>query len=102
MRLFILAITLMLGSMMVSCEKDCTSNCGIIQDDAIEFDNQGNSYYTLLVESECTGVNKKVYVSYSDWLTNHVGDYTCITGSGTWMVASEDIVNTIHVEDKNY
>ena len=101
--LFILSIVSLIF-MSTSCEEEPeTCNCGIVQDDALETDANGTLHYTLTVKSECSGVNKKVYVNESDWLSNHVGDYMCITGAGTWLVAPDSpIVETIHPIDKQF
>ena len=70
---------------LVACKKESTCNCGIVQNDAIEYDASGNIYYTLTVKSDCSGNNKKVYVDYSSWLNTPVGNNTCIDGVGNWM-----------------
>ena len=84
MKKVILAVSLLTGISLASCNKEGTCNCGIVKDDEIENDATGDLYYTLTVESECSGVNKKVYVDYSFWLDTPVGEYTCITGVGDW------------------
>ena len=99
MKKVILSISLMSGILLASCNKEETCNCGTIKDDAIEFDASGNMYYTLTVESECSGVNKKVYVDYSYWLDSPVGGYTCVTGVGDWM-PTQPITNTQHPYNK--
>lgn len=69
---------------LVGCNKESTCNCGIVQNDAIEYDATGNIFYTLTVRSECSGVNKKVYVDYTSWLNTPTGSRTCIDGVGNW------------------
>ncbi|MDC1282471.1 hypothetical protein N8Z10_00805 [bacterium] len=81
--LTLLALALIIS--ISSCKKESTCNCGIVQDDAIEYDATGNTYYTLTVKSDCSGNNKKVYVDYSSWLNTPVGANTCINGVGDWM-----------------
>mgnify|MGYP001047714607 FL=1 len=85
---------------LVGCNKESTCNCGIVQDDAIEYDATGNTYYTLTIKSDCSGNNKKVYVDYSSWLNTPVGDNTCINGVGNWMPLAP-ITNTLHPTNKN-
>ena len=92
-------LTLSVIATLMSCQKEETCNCGLITDDAIEFDSQSNYYYTLTVESSCSGVEKKVYVSYSDWLDGYVGTSICITGVGDWS-PKMPIVSTIHPDNK--
>lgn len=80
--LALLILTLIIS--ISSCNKESTCNCGIVQDDAIEYDASGNTYYTLTIKSDCSGNNKKVYVDYSSWLNTPVGANTCINGVGDW------------------
>lgn len=96
--LVVLGVIVLLS--LIGCNKEATCNCGIIQDDAIEFDATGNTYYTLTVKSDCSGVNKKVYVDYSYWLNSPVGTSTCVTGVGDWTPLAP-ITNTIHPIEKN-
>jgi hypothetical protein len=101
MKTILIAITLMLGLGMVSCEKACTtSNCGIITNDEIEYDGAGNTYYSLTVQSDCSGVNKKVYVDYASWLNGHVGSSTCISWVAAWSPTAP-IVSTKKVQNKS-
>jgi len=97
MKKTILSIVLLV--ILISCGKESTCNCGIIRDDDIEFDSQGNSLYTLTVESECSGNDKKVYVSYDTWLDGYVGERICITGVGDWS-PKFPIVETIDPQNK--
>lgn len=101
MKKTILITTALIGLTLSSCKKqDDTCNCGIIQSDAIEYDAAGNMYYTLTVKSDCSGVNKVVYVDYDSWLNGHVGTSTCVTGAGNWMPTAP-ITNTIYPANKN-
>jgi hypothetical protein len=86
---------------LTACEKSCsTSNCGVITDDAIEYDGAGNTYYSLTVQSECSGVNKKVYVDYASWLNGYVGSSTCISWVAAWSPTAP-IVSTKKVQNKS-
>lgn len=100
MKKTIILITTLVGLALTSCKKEDTCNCGIVQNDAIEYDASGNIYYTLTVKSDCSGNNKKVYVDYSSWLNTPVGNNTCIDGVGNWMPLAP-ITNTLHPTNKN-
>ena len=79
-----LIIIIGIASALMSCKKEEKCNCGYVKDDAIEMDASNTMYYTLTVESECSGIVKKFYVSESDWYSNHVGDYTCVNNVPAW------------------
>lgn len=100
MKKTIIIITALVGLTLSSCKKENTCNCGVVQNDAIEYDVAGNIYYTLTVKSDCSGVNKTVYVDYNYWLNSPVGSNTCVTGVGNWKPL-EPITNTIHPTNKN-
>jgi hypothetical protein len=60
-----------------SCSKNATKDCkcGIITDDAIENIDD----FTLTIKNDCSGNNKKFYVTLNTWMDGVVGDKFCMT-----------------------
>ena len=63
--------------LFVGCEKEKPCNCGtIVSDSAMD--------YSVTIENECTGNQKKFQLDQSNWYTANIGDYYCITNSPKW------------------
>lgn len=60
-----------------SCSKNLTKDCkcGIVTDDAIE----NSSDFTLTIKNDCSGNNKKFYVTLNTWMDYAVGANICMT-----------------------
>jgi hypothetical protein len=72
-KLMIVLLTIIaLGSCSKSATKNC--KCGIVTDDAIE---NGNDF-TLTIKNDCSGSNKKFYVTLNTWMDYAVGDAICM------------------------
>lgn len=93
----LLAVLLIIVSMLTlsSCEKDKSCNCGIITNDAIEFDSNGTIFYTLTITNECSNNSGKYYFTYDVWLNAPVGSYFCITNVSSWMPIGETSIKKV-------
>ena len=60
-----------------SCSKNATKDCkcGVVTDDVIE---NGNDF-TLSIKNDCSGNNKKFYVTLNTWMDYAVGANICMT-----------------------
>ena len=60
-----------------SCSKNYTKDCkcGVVTDDVIE---NGNDF-TLSIKNDCSGNNKKFYVTLDTWMDYAVGANICMT-----------------------
>ena len=60
-----------------SCSKNATKDCkcGVVTDDVIE---NGNDF-TLSIKNDCSGNNKKFYVTLDTWMDYAVGANICMT-----------------------
>ena len=78
-KILFLAIGLAIG--LTSCEKDevLDCSCGYIVDDGIETVN-GQNYYWLGIENDCSENYAIYYFSFNDWLDGHPGNHFCVTG----------------------
>ena len=90
---------LLLSVAMLGCEKeelkDCT--CGVITDDEIEYDNNGNIFYSLTIKNDCTNNVEKFYFSQDVWFDAYVGSNFCVLNT-TWMPVGE--TTSVKVENK--
>jgi hypothetical protein len=90
---------LLLSVAMLGCKKeelkDCT--CGVITDDEIESDNNGNLFYSLTIKNDCTNNVEKFYFSQDVWFDAYVGSNFCVLNT-TWMPVGE--TTSIKVENK--
>ena len=68
-----------------SCET-CDETCGIIIDDPIITDADGNLNYGLTIENDCSGNEKTFYFTEDIWMNNYVDDYFCVTDVSSWKV----------------
>jgi hypothetical protein len=93
----LLAVLFIAASMLLfsSCEKDTPCNCGTITDDAIEFDSNGNMFYTLTIKNDCSNNLGKYYFTYDIWLNAPVGSYFCVTNVSSWMPIGETTVERV-------
>lgn len=81
----LLAVVLLSIIGITSCEKDeiPDCSCGFIVDDGVEIVN-GQTYYWLGIENDCSGNYGKYYFNYSDWITAYVGTNFCVTNVSSW------------------
>lgn len=86
MKNIFLALTLFLFAMAVQSCATCDENCGIIIDDPIVTDANGNLNYGLTIENDCSGNTKTFYFTYDVWLNNYVDDYFCVQNVASWQV----------------
>ena len=72
-----LMIVLLTIIALSSCSKNATKDCkcGVVTDDAIE---NGNDF-TLSIKNDCSGNNKKFYVTLNTWMDYAVGANICMT-----------------------
>lgn len=85
---------------MFACQKEELKpcNCGVITDDAIEFDNNGNIFYTLTIKNDCSNNLGKYYFSQDVWMDAPVGSDFCVTNVSSWMPTGT--TTSVKVEDK--
>ncbi len=93
----LLAVVLFTASMLLlsSCKKDKSCNCGIITDDAIEFDVNNDIFYSLTIRNECSDNLGKYYFTYNVWLNAPVGSYFCVTNVSSWMPIGETTIERV-------
>ena len=66
----------------LSCNKDNIQpnkpcNCGLIQSDDV-------ADYSVVIQNDCSGNNKKFYLQQGSWMTAYVGTHYCITNTISW------------------
>ena len=66
----------------LSCNKDNPQpnkpcNCGLIQSDDV-------TDYSVVIQNDCSGNNKKFYLQEGSWMNAHPGDNYCITNVTSW------------------
>ena len=71
--MMVLLTVIALSSCSKNATKDC--KCGVVTDDAIE---NGNDF-TLSIKNDCSGNNKKFYVTLNTWMDYAVGANICMT-----------------------
>jgi hypothetical protein len=91
-------IVVMLTLVMFACQKDKNCNCGVITDDAIEFDDNGNIFYTLTIKNDCSNNLGKYYFSQDVWMDAPVGSNFCVTNVSSWMPVGQ--TTSVKVENK--
>jgi hypothetical protein len=91
-------IVVMLTLVMFACQKDKNCNCGVITDDAIEFDDNGNIFYTLTIKNDCSNNLGKYYFSQDVWMDASVGSDFCVTNVTSWMPVGP--TTAVKVENK--
>jgi len=69
-------IVLLTLTAFASCKKDALKNCkcGVVTDDKIENSNN----FTLSIKNDCSGNNKKFYVTVGTWMDGVVGEPFCM------------------------
>ena len=65
-----------------SCKKDdpkpsIPCNCGLILSDDV-------TDYSVIIRNDCSGNEKKFYLSQGDWMNAHPGNNFCITNVSSW------------------
>lgn len=65
---------------LTGCQKECTSTCGIITNDAI----LNNGCYSLTIQNDCSGNYETFCFDQSTWFTAYVGDNFCVTNVAPW------------------
>jgi hypothetical protein len=80
-----LVTVVLLTVTMFACQKDKPCNCGVITDDAIEFDANGDIYYSLTIKNDCSDNLGKYYFSQDVWMNNYVGNNFCVTNVSSWI-----------------
>ena len=71
--MMVLLTVIALSSCSKNATKDC--KCGVVTDDVIE---NGNDF-TLSIKNDCSGNNKKFYVTLDTWMDYAVGANICMT-----------------------
>lgn len=95
MKKIILSALVATTILFTSCKKETPCNCGTITNDDIEFDANGNMFYSLTITNDCSGNSGKYYFDYDVWLNSPVGDYFCVTNVSSWMPVGETIVHKV-------
>lgn len=96
-----LVTVVLLTVAMFACQKEEVvkpCNCGVITDDAIEFDNNGNIFYTLTIKNDCSNNLGKYYFSQDVWINAPVGSDFCVTNVSSWMPVGQ--TTSVKVENK--
>lgn len=70
--MIVLLTVIALSSCSKNATKDC--KCGVVTDDVIE---NGNDF-TLSIKNDCSGNNKKFYVTLNTWMDGVVGEPFCM------------------------
>jgi hypothetical protein len=63
-------------------KKEC--NCGVITNDEITQDANGNNCYTLSIRNSCSNNVKTWCFDYNIWVDNPVGENFCVTNETSW------------------
>lgn len=98
---FLLTVFIITISMLsfTSCKKeDKPCNCGVITNDDIEFDVNGDMFYSLTITNDCSNNSGKYYFTYDVWLNANVGESFCVTNVTSWLPVGE--TTPIKVENK--
>ena len=84
MKNIFLALSLFLIAMAVQSCDSCDEYCGIIIDDPLVTDADGNLNYGLTIENDCSGNSKTFYFTEDVWMNNFVDDYFCVENVSSW------------------
>ena len=68
-------------------------NCGTVQSDRV-------SDYSVVIKSDCSGNNKRFYLSQGDWMNAHPGHDFCITNSNGWKTTEDTLTEEEALEYK--
>jgi hypothetical protein len=93
-----LVTVVLLTVAMFACQKDKPCNCGVITDDAIEFDANGDIYYSLTIKNDCSDNLGKYYFSQDVWMDAPVGSDFCVTNVSSWIPVGQ--TTSVKVENK--
>jgi hypothetical protein len=96
-----LVTVVLLTVSMFACQKEeevKPCNCGVITDDAIEFDSNGNIFYTLTIKNDCSNNLGTYYFSQDVWMDAPVGSDFCVTNVSSWMPVGP--TTSVKVENK--
>jgi hypothetical protein len=96
-----LVTVVLLTVSMFACQKEeevKPCNCGVITDDAIEFDSNGNIFYTLTIKNDCSNNLGTYYFSQDVWMDAPVGSDFCVTNVSSWMPVGQ--TTSVKVENK--
>ena len=77
-------VILILAVALTSCNKNETCNCGTITNDAITYDSNGNTCYSLTVKNSCSGNQKTFCFDQSVWMDGNVGEDFCVYNVESW------------------
>jgi hypothetical protein len=82
MKKIIILITIVTAGFTYSCKKEEPTpnkpcNCGLVQSDDV-------TDYSVVIENDCSGNNKKFYLQEGDWMNAHPGTNYCINNVTSW------------------
>ena len=86
MKKLFFALSLFAFALAVQSCNTCDANCGIIIDDPIVTDANGNLNYGLTIVNDCSGNTQTFYFTYDVWFNNYVDDYFCVENVSSWMI----------------
>jgi len=72
------------GDLNITNPSQQNCNCGTVQSDRV-------SDYSVVIKSDCSGNNKRFYLSQGDWMNAHVGYDFCITNSTGWKTTEDTL-----------
>jgi hypothetical protein len=70
-------------TILTSCNKNKTCNCGTIANDGVDYNN-GNSCYWLEIRNTCSDNKKKFCFDQDVWMDANVGEDFCVYNQGSW------------------
>lgn len=77
MKKLTVVVLLAMASVLFSCQKECSSTCGMIVSDNV-YD------YSVVIRNDCSGNDKIFYLSEGDWMNAHPGSNYCISNTSNW------------------
>lgn len=78
--IFTLGLAAITAIGLTGCQKECTSTCGTIINDAI----LDNDCYSLSIRNECSDNVETFCFDQDTWFTAYVGDNFCVTNVAPW------------------
>ena len=83
MKKVLLVLVLVLATL--SCQKEeikpsnqfCESTCGLIVSDNVQD-------YSIVIRNECSGNEKRFYLTQGDWMNAYVGSNQCMSNTTSW------------------
>ncbi len=76
-KLKVVVLLVAMGLGLFSCEKVCSSTCGMIVSDNV-------ADYSVVIRNDCSGNDKVFYLSEGDWMNAHPGSNYCISNTSNW------------------